>query len=149
MYLLNENTAYLEKIKDCYLLLLSELSVTTYIDSYLFINNLERISEIGTIIIGYIGELESDNFEIIGSGTIIIEPKIIRGGKNVGHIEDIVVTKEMRGQGVSQQILNILKHIARENNCYKVILDCSEEVKNVYTKNGLEVKGVQMAEYFD
>ncbi len=88
------------------------------------------------------------DIEIIASGSIIIEPKIIRGGKNVGHIEDIIVNKHFRGKGVSQKILDSLKLIAREKNCYKVIVDCCETVKKVYIKNGFSVKGIQMAEYF-
>ena len=148
-YLLNEHPEYIEKIKDSYLLLLSDLSVTTYLETSLFISNLERISKMGSIIIAYVGELEKDNFAIIASGTIIIEPKIIREGKCVGHIEDIVVTKEFRGLEISQKILNTLKQIAKFSNCYKVILDCSEEVKKVYIKNGLEVKDIQMVQYFD
>jgi glucosamine-phosphate N-acetyltransferase len=91
----------------------------------------------------------NNTFEIIASGTIIIEPKIIRCGRNVGHIEDIVVAKHMRGKGISSEILNILKEIAKENNCYKVILDCNDDVKNIYIKNGFEIRGIQMAKYFD
>ena len=101
----------------------------------------------GTIIVGVIID-SSNNIEIIASGTIIIEPKIIREGQNVGHIEDIVVTKHMRSRGISSKILDILKLIARENNCYKVILDCNDEVKNVYIKNGFNVNSIQMVEYF-
>jgi glucosamine-phosphate N-acetyltransferase len=102
----------------------------------------------GIIIIGVLHDLSNNTIKIIASGTLIIEPKIIRGGKNVGHIEDIVVSENMRGKGISQELLNMLKIFARENNCYKVILDCNNEVKNVYIKNGLGVKGIQMAEYF-
>ena len=54
----------------------------------------------------------------------------------------------MQGLGISQKILEGLKLIARENDCYKVILDCDNEVKNVYIKNGFHIKGIQMAEYF-
>lgn len=145
---LNENVKYTEKIKDSYLLLLSELSLTNYLETDLFISNLQKINECGNIIIGYVGSFKDENFEIIGTGTIIIEPKIIREGKSVGHIEDIVVAKHFRSIGLSQLILNKLKEIAREKNCYKVILDCSEEVKKVYFKNGFKIKGIQMAEYF-
>lgn len=136
-----------EAIKNQYLLLLSELTLTSYIETSLFLENIEKIHQMGKIIVGTINH-RSSNIEIVASGTLIIEPKIIRAGKNVGHIEDIVVAKHMRGKGVSQQILNILKTIARENNCYKVILDCDNAVKNVYIKNGLDIKGIQMAEYF-
>jgi glucosamine-phosphate N-acetyltransferase len=146
--LLNDNFDKIETIKDDYLLLLSDLTITSYLDTNLFFSNLKKINEQGQIIIAYTGSLEDDTFEIIGSGTILIEPKIIREGKNVAHIEDIVVSKDYRGKGTSHKILDRLKDIARENNCYKVILDCSEEVKNVYIKNGFQVKGIQMAEYF-
>ncbi len=145
--LLYLNSHNIESIKNQYLLLLSNLTSTEYIETKLFKENIEKISQIGTIIVGVIQDC-SNNLEIVASGTIIIEPKIIRGGKNVGHIEDIVVANHMRGKGVSQKILDMLRFIAREKNCYKIILDCEKEVKNVYIKNGFEVKGLQMAEYF-
>lgn len=145
--LLDANQNIIETIKTQYLLLLSELTITNYIETSLFVKNVERISETGAIIVGVINNSPND-IEIIASGTIIIEPKIIREGRNVGHIEDIVVSKEMRGKRISQKLLDILKSIAREKNCYKVILDCDENVKNVYIKNGFNIKGFQMSEYF-
>jgi glucosamine-phosphate N-acetyltransferase len=145
--LIENNREKIENIKEQYLLLLSNLTVTEYIETKLFEENINKISEMGSIIICFIKD-SVGNIEILASGTIIIEPKIIRKGQSVGHIEDIVVAPHMRSQGISQRILELLKVIARENNCYKVILDCSEEVKNVYKKNGFEIKGIQMAEYF-
>ena len=146
--LIQSNEDKIEEIKEQYLLLLSNLTVTGYIETNLFIENINKISEMGSIIVGFIIE-PTGTIDIVASGTIIIEPKIIRQGKNVGHIEDIVVAPHMRGRGLSQKILNYLKRFAKESNCYKVILDCAEEVKNVYSKNNFIVKGVQMAEYFD
>lgn len=146
--LLNAYPEKIELIKEQYLLLLSELTSTNYLETSVFKMNIERIHEMGVVIVGYIGNPIDDSFELIASGTIIIEPKIIREGKNVGHIEDIVVSKMVRGKGISQEILDILKKIAREKNCYKVILDCNSSVKNVYIKNGFDIKGIQMAEYF-
>jgi glucosamine-phosphate N-acetyltransferase len=145
--LLNLNPHNVENIKNQYLLLLSNLTTTDYIETKLFIEHIEKISQMGSIIVGVISDC-SNNFEIVATGTVIIEPKIIRGGRSVGHIEDIVVADHMRGQGISQKILDILRAIAREKNCYKIILDCDNKVKNVYIKNGFEVKGVQMAQYF-
>lgn len=146
--LLDANPNIIELIKEQYLLLLSELTSTSYLETNIFLKNVERINQMGTIIVGVVIDT-SNNIQIIASGTIIVEPKIIRGGKNVGHIEDIVVAKHMRGKGISQRILNILKFRARENNCYKVILDCDDKVKNVYINNGLNIQGIQMAEYFN
>ena len=145
--LISENPSMTETIKNQYLLLLSNLTTTNLIETSLFLENIEKINKLGCIIVGFIYDKDDISVNIIASGTIIIEPKIIHDGKNVGHIEDIVVVKHMQGLGISQKVLNLLKLFARENNCYKVILDCDENIKKVYSKNGFIIKGVQMAEY--
>ena len=148
MDLMNKYVDNFDIIKDKHLSLLSELSVVTELDNNLYLENLEKISNMGTIIVCYIDTPLSENFDIIASGTIIIETKLIRGGKSVGHIEDIVVKSTHRGKQISSDILNLLKNIAREKDCYKVTLDCNEEVKKVYNRSGFEEKGIQMAIYF-
>lgn len=146
--LINKNPDSIEIIKANYLLLLSELTTTTFIETPLFVKNIKKIFEMGTIIIGYVGDLSKSTFELVATGTIIIEPKIIRGGKSVGHIEDIVVANGYRGKNISQVILNNLTDFAEENGCYKVILDCEDDVKKVYIKNGFKLKGLQLSKYF-
>jgi hypothetical protein len=37
---------------------------------------------------------------------------------------------------------------AKKEKCYKIILDCDENLENFYKKSGLEKKGIQMAKYF-
>ena len=148
MDLINEYSEKLDSIKDKHLNLLSELSITSDLDTQLYFENLKKINDMGSIVVAYLETPNSKQFDIIASGTIIIEPKLIREGKNVGHIEDIVVKKVYRGYHISSDILALLKNIARENDCYKVILDCNAEIKNVYNKSGFEEKGIQMAIYF-
>lgn len=142
------NTNNLNYIKKTYYELLNELTISPEIDNNLFLNNLKLISNLGLILVASIGSFDNNDFKIIGSGTILIEPKLIRNGQFVGHIEDIVVKSEYRGNKISQNILNELKYFAKSNNCYKVILDCEESVANVYKSNGFVIKGFQMAEYF-
>ena len=139
---------YIEIIKDSYLDLLSELTEVSKLDTSIFLENIQKISQIGTIIICFLENPPFTGFKIVGSGTIIIEPKIIHGGKNVGHIEDIVVKSSYRGFNISQNILDLLKIEAVEKDCYKVILDCAKEVQRVYIKSGFEEKGIQMGLYF-
>ena len=146
--LINNYSDNVDIIKDKHLNLLSELSIVTELDTNLYLEHVKKISSMGTIFVSYIDTPLSENFDIIASGTIIIEPKLIRGGNSVGHIEDIVVKSTHRGKQISSDILNLLKNIARENNCYKVILDCNEEVKKVYNRSGFEEKGIQMGMYF-
>ena len=71
---------------------------------------------------------------IIGSGTIIIEQKIIHGFGKVGHIEDIVISNEYQGQGLGRKLIDFLILQAKENNCYKVILGCSDDKVDFYKK---------------
>ena len=138
----------IEIIKEHYLDLLTELTKTTELDTNLFLENIKKINSIGTIIVCYIENPSLCGFKIVASGTIIIEPKIIRGGRNIGHIEDVVVRSGYRGYKISQDILDLLKIEAREKNCYKVILDCENSIKKVYSRSGFEEKGIQMAIYF-
>lgn len=146
--LINKYPNNVDTIKEKYLNLLSELTVTTNLDTNIFLEKITLIHQMGYIMITYVNSPGLEEFDIIASGTIIIEPKIIRGGKNVGHIEDIVVKKEYRGKQLSRHILEELKSIAREKNCYKIILDCDEKLKSFYSKYEFEEKGVQMGFYF-
>ena len=145
--LLNEYPINIDVIKTKYLELLAELTIVSNIETDFFTENIAAIHQMGCISVKYIGSPGLDDFTIIASGTIIIEPKVIRGGKSVGHIEDIVVKREYRGNKNAQDIIEQLKGIARENNCYKIILDCAENVKKVYEHYGFEEKGCQMAVY--
>ena len=99
----------IEIIKEHYLDLLTELTETTELDKNLFLENINKINSMGTIIVCYIENPSLCGFKIVASGTIIIEPKIIRGGRNIGHIEDVVVRSGYRGYKISQDILDLLK----------------------------------------
>lgn len=87
-----------------------------------------------------------ENFEKdpIGIITLLIEQKLIHGGKCVGHIEDLVVDNNYKGRGIASQLINHCTKIAEENNCYKIILDCKEELIPFYNKNNFKKQGVCM-----
>ena len=74
--------------------------------------------------------------KIIGSGTLLIENKFIHDCKNVGHIEDIVIDKHYRNNKLGGKLIKILVNIATKNNCYKVILNCSNNLITYYKKIG-------------
>jgi glucosamine-phosphate N-acetyltransferase len=142
------NEDMIEDIKIQYLHLLSLLTSVTPISTIEFMNQVNRISRMGAIIVCYSKDVEDGKITIMGSGTIIYEPKIIRSCKNVGHIEDIVVHSNYRGQGISKNIIHKLIHMGSENNCYKVILDCKKDMVSFYEKNGFINNGSQMSKYF-
>jgi glucosamine-phosphate N-acetyltransferase len=75
---------------------------------------------------------------VVGSTTMLIEPKFIHDGGNVSHIEDVVVSKEYQGKGIGEMLVQSLLDLAKDNNCYKTILDCSDKVKPFYEKIGFK-----------
>ena len=89
-----------------------------------------------------------DQGKIVGSATIFIEEKLIRDISKVAHIEDVVIDKNCRGMGYGKMIIDYLVNIAKNNNCYKVILDCDINNQIFYEKCGLLLKGCQMCKYF-
>lgn len=144
------NKDNIEYIKNQYLHLLSFLTDSPDISTTEFIDKILEISKIGDIIICYCINIENNNqhLTILGSGTIIYEPKIIHKCKYVGHIEDIVVHSSYTSNGIAKNILQKLVNLAITKNCYKVILGCDPELKLFYEKMGFALKGNQMSKYF-
>jgi glucosamine-phosphate N-acetyltransferase len=88
------------------------------------------------------------NNKIIASGTLLIEQKLIRDCGKVGHIEDIVVDKEYKNNGLGKKLVVELTTYAKKNGCYKVILDCRKEIIPFYEKCGYKNHDDHMVQYF-
>ena len=147
LQMIRENNTQTDEIIEQYILLLSQLTETPILPREIFMNNLYKITTMGIIYVCY-HKTRENKICIVGSGTIIIEPKIIRNGKSVGHIEDIVVDEKCRAMGISKRIMENLFSFANEHNCYKVILDCNPRLSDFYEKLGFEKHGIQMSKYF-
>ena len=76
--------------------------------------------------------------QIVGSITLLIEPKFIHQGGLVGHVEDVVVRSELQGKGIGEQLINAALEYAKNHGCYKTILDCDDNVKPFYEKIGFK-----------
>ena len=92
----------------------------------------------------HIIHVAENNGKIIGSTTLLIEQKFIHNGGYVGHIEDVVVSKEFEGRGVGIKLVKSLLEIASVRNCYKTILDCKNELIPFYEKIGFKQESNQM-----
>ncbi|KAI9143398.1 acyl-CoA N-acyltransferase [Paraphysoderma sedebokerense] len=84
---------------------------------------------------------------VVAAGTLLAEKKFIRNCGVVGHIEDIVVSETMRGKRLGIRIIETLVEIARQQSCYKVILNCNDDNVTFYEKCGFKKKEVEMALY--
>jgi glucosamine-phosphate N-acetyltransferase len=82
--------------------------------------------------------------QVVGTTTLLVEQKFIHGGGLVGHIEDVVVRKGCEGRGIGGSVVKAAVQMAKELGCYKVILDCREDVEAFYAKLGFSRHDVGM-----
>lgn len=80
--------------------------------------------------------------KLIGTVTIMYEHKLLFGGCIVGHIEDVCVHPDYRGQGIGSLLIQHVITEAQQKNCYKIVLHCAKEVLPFYLANGFEERGV-------
>jgi len=76
--------------------------------------------------------------KVVGSTVLIIEQKFIHDGGLVGHIEDVVVSKEHEGKGIGFRIMQTALEYAKSQGCYKTILDCDDKVRPFYERLGFK-----------
>lgn len=88
-----------------------------------------------------------DDGHLVGSISLMIEQKFIRGAKIAGHLEDVVTKKWYEGQGIASALINHAIQAGKESGCYKIILDCDAELAPYYEKFGFSNKGVFMGQY--
>ena len=88
------------------------------------------------------------NNKIIGTASILIEEKFIHKLASVGHIEDVVVDINYRKKGLGTLLINHCIKYANDNNCYKVLLNCSEKNMEFYKRCGFDNKNIEMSMYF-
>ncbi len=91
-----------------------------------------------------IDSINNGNTEkVIGFGSLHLSRKI-RGGI-IGFIEEIIVLENYRGRGIGKLIMQELIDNARNENCYKLVLECREEKKSFYEKLGFDCSGHSMS----
>lgn len=89
----------------------------------------------------------TENDGVVGYGAVVFETKI-RGGK-IGHVEDIVSHPNRRNKGIGKMVVNALYEIARENKCYKVVLQCQQNNVFFYEKCSFNVGGSAMQRFVE
>lgn len=80
--------------------------------------------------IKYFGAVE--NGKVISTCYCMIIPNLTRLGSSIAFVENVVTDKEYRGQGLGRKVMEMAIEFARENNCYKVILQSGSWRKEAY-----------------
>lgn len=114
----------------------------------------------------YYNVVIDDGNRIVGTATMIVERKLyassgvlfpisnvsnpsIHNRGIIGHIEEVVVSKDQQANGLGLKLIQALDSIAMNVGCYKSILDCAERNEGFYSKSGYERAGVEMAHYYE
>ena len=63
-----------------------------------------------------------ENGKIIASCYICVIPNLTRGGKSIGFIENVITDVAYRRKGIGKAVMEHAIEYAKEQNCYKVIL---------------------------
>jgi glucosamine-phosphate N-acetyltransferase len=83
---------------------------------------------------------DAENNIIVGTTTLLIEPKFINKGMRVGYIEDVSVRKGYEGLGIGRQLIEYVTNNAKTiQQCKKIILYCSKKNKPFYEKLGYKL----------
>lgn len=79
---------------------------------------------------------DTNSHIIMGTATLLLEPKFIDEGMVVGYVEDVAVKKGCEGLGIGKQVIeNIINYAKTIKQCKKLILYCSEKNMGFYEKS--------------
>jgi glucosamine-phosphate N-acetyltransferase len=78
--------------------------------------------------------------KVVGTTTLLVEPKFINRGMRVGYIEDVSVRKGYDGLGIGSQLITYATQNAISvEGCGKILLYCSKNTVPFYEKLGYKL----------
>jgi glucosamine-phosphate N-acetyltransferase len=78
--------------------------------------------------------------KVVGTTTLLVEPKFINRGMRVGYIEDVSVRKGYDGLGIGSQLITYATQNAISvEGCGKILLYCSKNTMPFYEKLGYKL----------
>ncbi|XOU93913.1 MAG: GNAT family N-acetyltransferase [Candidatus Kerfeldbacteria bacterium] len=87
----------------------------------------------------------NEDEQVIGLTTLLIERKFIHEFGKLGHIEDVVVREGFEGNGIGGALIEKAKKVAKKEDCYRIVLNCSDDNIKFYEKYGYKKKENEMA----
>jgi glucosamine-phosphate N-acetyltransferase len=78
---------------------------------------------------------------VLGTASLFFFPTFLYGGEWAGHIEDVAVRADLQRRGVGRALVRHCVDVAREKECYKVVLTCAPDKVPFYEKCGFYRSG--------
>ncbi|KAF5401515.1 Glucosamine-phosphate N-acetyltransferase [Paragonimus heterotremus] len=120
---------------ESYLQLLCELTDVGSVDNQEYIATFNQMMRCPDTYYILVLENISSN-QIIAAATLVIERKFIHSCAKRGHIEDLVVCSEYRGNNFGKFLVEALVAIGKHQGCYKISLDCKDDKVRFYERIG-------------
>lgn len=107
-------------------------------------------------VMGYFNELQNQFFktfvikyngQVIATAKIVLERKAHNNCRKMGNIQDFVIHPDYRNNGLGRLLMEKLVEVGKEEDCYKIILSCNDDVKGFYEKMDFIRKGNEMCIY--
>lgn len=119
-----------------FLQLLAQLTEVGKISKEQFLNRFQSMKNAEIYYIIVIEDLGCA--KIIASTTLITEQKFIHNCALRGRLEDVVVNNNYRGKHLGKLLVNIILQLARYLHCYKISLDCRDNLIPFYESLGFK-----------
>jgi len=84
---------------------------------------------------------------IIWTVTLLVEQKMIKWWALAGHIEDVATRKWFTWQWIAKNLIDRAIQEAKQKWCYKIILDCNEQLVPFYKKSWFQKEWIFMRLY--
>jgi glucosamine-phosphate N-acetyltransferase len=95
-----------------------------------------RSNPLHKIFVAVIPQRQETRGVVVGTTTLLVEPKFIFNGGRVGHIEDVSIRRGYENMGLGRRLVSHTTQFAKEMGCVKIVLDCSDETMPFYEKLG-------------
>jgi glucosamine-phosphate N-acetyltransferase len=95
-----------------------------------------RSNPLHRIFVAAIPQRQGTREVVVGTTTLLVEPKFIFNGGRVGHIEDVSIRRGYENMGLGRRLVLHATQVATQMGCVKIVLDCSEETMPFYEKLG-------------
>ena len=73
-----------------------------------------------------------DGDRIVSTLYMALVPNLTRKGKSIGFIENVITDEEYRRKGIGKKLIEMALAYAKENNCYKILLQSNNKRKEAH-----------------
>lgn len=116
--------------------LLGQLTEVGNITKEQFLNRFWKMKATGSYYVIVVEDTNNGN--VIGSATLVLEQKFIHKCALRGRLEDVVVSKDYRGKQLGKLIVMTILQLAHHLQCYKLSLDCRDTLVPFYESLGFK-----------